>query len=248
MAKTNNIYIKRMRKKRLIKRLILIFILLVALGIIIAQKTDFFVVDTIVYDGDRLITGDFVNSNIDGVKGSNIFIINEEELIKKVRQNPYVDTITISKKLPRTLKVNVKEKKGIYYQKNQDVYEIISDDLHLLERTNSLEGKNLMEIKGLNIQDKDVGMKIDDNIRLEKVLHLIYRAQEKMQVDNKGVSITCLDIADMSNIKVYFGDVEVLLGNDGNLTKKLSDAMKIYIEVKPKEYIKVNHKGSPDCK
>ena len=197
------------------------------------------------------IRADYVGKNIPcllytSVKGSNIIVFNKDELIKKLMQNPYVATVTISKKLPKTLEINVDEKKGIYYQKNGNSFDIISEDLHLLERTNSLDGKNLIEIKGLNTKDKEVGMKIEENTRLEKVLNLLYKAEEKMQKDNKGVSIASLDVNDMSNMKIYFGDIQVLLGNDENLTKKLSDAMNIYIHAKPKEYIKVGHEGSPD--
>ena len=248
MTKSTNVYIQRMKRKKLIKKIILLIILLIALAIVVAQKTQFFIVDTIVYDGDRLITGEFVNSSIDNVKGNNIFTVNSEQLIKNVMKNPYIDSITISKKLPRTLKVNVKEKEGIYYEQTQDIYQIISSDLHLLEKVNSLDGKTLIEVKGLDFKDKEVGMKIEDNTRLEKVLDLLYRAQKKMQDNNVGVSITAIDVSDMSNIRVYFGNIEVMIGNDSDLTKKLSDAMKIYIEAKPTEYIKVNHKGSPDFK
>lgn len=248
MVKSNNVYIRKKRKKRLIKRCILLLILLLGIGTFVAYKTEFFTVDKIVYKGDSLITGEFVKTSAEEVKGSNIIAFNKDELIKKLMQNPYVDTVTISKKLPKTLEVNVNEKKGIYYQKNGNSFDIISEDLHLLERTNSLDGKNLIEIKGLNIKDKEVGMKIEENTRLEKVLNLLYKAEEKIQKDNKGVSITSLDVNDMANMKIYFGDIQVLLGNDENLTKKLSDAMNIYIHAKPKEYIKVGHEGSPDYK
>ena len=248
MVKSNNIYIRKKRKKRLIKRCILLLILLLGIGTFVAYKTEFFIVDKIVYKGDSLITGEFIKTNVEEAKGSNIIVFNKDELIKKLMQNPYVATVTISKKLPKTLEVNVDEKKGIYYEKNGNSFDIISEDLHLLERTNSLEGKNLIEIKGLNTKDKEVGMKIEENKRLEKVLNLLYKAEEKMQKDNKGVSITSLDVNDMSNMKIYFGNIQVLLGNDENLTKKLSDAMNIYIHAKPKEYIKVSHEGSPDYK
>ena len=202
MVKSNNIYIRKKRKKRLIKKCILLLILLLGIGTFLAYKTEFFTVNKIVYKGDSLITGEFVKTNAEEVKGSNIITFNKDELIKKLMQNPYVNTVTISKKLPKTLEVNVNEKKGIYYQKNGNSFDIISEDLHLLERTNSLDGKNLIEIKGLNIKDKEVGMKIEENTRLEKVLNLLYKAEEKMQKDNKGVSITSLDVNDMANMKI----------------------------------------------
>ena len=148
-------------------------ITLLGIGTFVAYKTEFFIVDKIVYKGDSLITGEFIKTNVEEVKGSNIIVFNKDELIKKLMQNPYVATVTISKKLPKTLEVNVDEKKGIYYQKNGNSFDIISEDLHLLERTNSLDGKNLIEIKGLNTKDKEVGMKIEENTRLEKVLNLL---------------------------------------------------------------------------
>ena len=184
MVKSNNIYIRKKRKKRLIKRCILLLILLLGIGTFVAYKTEFFIVDKIVYKGDSLITGEFIKTNAEEVKGSNIIVFNKDELIKKLMQNPYVATVTISKKLPKTLEINVDEKKGIYYQKNGNSFDIISEDLHLLERTNSLDGKNLIEIKGLNTKDKEVGMKIEENTRLEKVLNLLYKAEEKMQKDS----------------------------------------------------------------
>ena len=63
MVKSNNVYIRKKRKKRLIKRCILLLILLLGIGTFVAYKTGFFIVDKIVYKGDSLITGEFIKTN-----------------------------------------------------------------------------------------------------------------------------------------------------------------------------------------
>ena len=89
MVKSNNIYIRKKRKKRLIKKCILLLILLLGIGTFLAYKTEFFTVDKIVYKGDSLITGEFVKTNAEEVKGSNIITFNKDELIKKLMQLQY---------------------------------------------------------------------------------------------------------------------------------------------------------------
>lgn len=246
MAKTTNVYIKKSRRKRAIKRSLIITILLIVAAIIMANKTSYFNINTILYKGDSLITGDYVKEAMEEVKGEKIFSLNKIDIIKKIKENPYIDEVQISKKIPSTIEVNINEKKGIYYEKSGEVYNIISSDLHILEKTNSIEGKKLIELKGLDVANTEVGQSIGDSERSQKVLDLFYKMEEKMQSEQKGVSITSLDISDLSNIKAYFGDVEVKIGNDENLTKKMSDAMNIYIQAKPQKYINVNFNGSPD--
>lgn len=248
MAKTNNVYIKKARKKRKIKRGIILIIFLIIVGVVVAQKTKFFYVNKIEYAGDSIITGEYVKSSTEYLMGTNIITLRGDDISKKLRENPYVDTVQVTKKFPKKLEIKVTEKQGIFYVLDGEEYNIVSSDLKILEKTKSLDGKNFMEIKGLKLSDKEVGEKIDDNSRVEKLLDLVYKMEDKMQKEGKGVSISALNIEDMSNIRAYFGEVEVVLGNDENLTKKMSDAVKIYLEAnpKPEKYINVNFNGSPD--
>lgn len=246
MVNKTNIYIKKARKKRLLKRIIILIVFIIIGGIIFATKTNYFLINSIELEGDHLVTGEYVQSNTENLNGNNIFFIKKNDIMKKLRENPYIDTVKITKKLPKTLKINVTEKKGLFYVLEGKRYNILSSELVLLETVDNIEGKKLIELKGLSVGDKALGEKIEGNHRIEKLLNLMYNMQDKMENDNKGVYITALDVGDMSRIKAYFGEIEILLGNDENITKKMSDAMKIYLEFSPKKYIIVNFNGSPD--
>ena len=56
----------------------MLLILLLGIGTFVAYKTEFFIVDKIVYKGDSLITGEFIKTNAEEVKGSNIIVFNKD--------------------------------------------------------------------------------------------------------------------------------------------------------------------------
>ncbi|MCI5726172.1 MAG: FtsQ-type POTRA domain-containing protein [Clostridium sp.] len=249
MSKSNNVYIQKARKKRMIKRTIYLTILFIIILVLVVWKSGIFSISNIEITGDTIITGKFVEQKTDYLIGNNILLISKDEIKNIIMKNPYVSDVEITRNLPKTLTIEIKEAKGLYYQ-SEDVstYSIISDKLVLLERVDELENNNLVELKGFNTEDKELGDIISDDTRVSSLLDEFYREQEKIIENNENFKITSLDLTNLSDIQVGLGNIKVYLGNDQDIRKKMSDAIQIYKSGRVTSYIKVGFEGTPDFK
>jgi cell division protein FtsQ len=58
----------------------------------------------------------------ESLKGENILFLNEKDFEKRLKENPYIKNMVINKKYPNTLEIEVVEKKGLYYVKQEQEY------------------------------------------------------------------------------------------------------------------------------
>ncbi|PRR82928.1 cell division protein FtsQ/DivIB [Clostridium vincentii] len=240
MAKTKNEYIKKAKKKRFIKRIIIISILLLICGGSIVTYTDIFKIEKVICTGENLVTGDYVLEKSESLKGENILFLNKKDFEKILKENPYVKNIVINKKYPSTLEIEIVEKKGLYYVKQGEEYNIISSDMIYVEKTNSIEGRKLIELTGVDLSDKVLGDNIGGNIRIEKVLNDMYSVEQFIDENEMNIEIKTLDIADLANIKVYLASIEIYIGNDEDVYSKMIRALGIYETGLAEKYIDIS--------
>lgn len=249
MGKQNNIYIKKARRKRLIKRTITFTIISIILVLLIMFKTNIFIIKNISSSGDNLITKEYVLKTMEQYKGENIFAINKNEIIRNVKNNPYVKNIEITRKFPGTLNINIEEAKGLYYYYDGDYYCIVTNDLIVLEKKDNVENDDLIEISGFDVSiSRNLGEQIQENNRITTLLDELYQEQNVIKEKNEDFKITKIDISNMSNINIYLNNIQVIIGSDENVRSKMSNAILIYKTGLPKEYINVGFNGTPDFK
>ena len=175
----------------------------------IVTYTDIFKIKKVNCIGENLVTGNYVIEKSESLKGENILFLNKKDFEKRLKENPYIKNIVINKKYPNTLEIEIIEKKGLYYIKQGEEYNIISCDMIYVEKTNSIEGRNLIELRGVDLSGKVLGDNIGGNTRIEQVLTDIYSVEQFISEDEMNIEITTLDIADLSKIKAYLGSIEV---------------------------------------
>lgn len=248
MGSNENRYIKKARRKRMIKRIVFIMILVIIAGGLFVTKSNVFLIKKVNVTGGDLITKDIINEKVKQIKGQNIFFVKSSEVKKLLKSDPYVDKSTIKRKLPSTLEVNVTEKNVGYYVKIGDNYDIISSDLVLLEKVNKLKTEDLIQITGLNGTNNKLGeayVNTKGDKRLEDFLVNLYEIKKANKTDNK---ITMVNVANINKIKIYFKDVEVKVGNGENLVKKMRTALSILEDKKlnlKNGYIDLSFDGTP---
>lgn len=248
MSKTNNIYIKRAHRKRFIKKVIFIFALLIVAFIIVAFKTKVFYISNIKISGNNLITKDYVEEKSKYLNNTNLITMDKDILKKKLKENPYIKKVNISRKYPKTLIINVKEAKGLFYIKKDNQYAIISSDLIYLENVSSINNKNLIEIEGIDVSDNNIGDLVNKNIKIKKLLNELYMEQNVIKNNKEDFVIKSVNVQDMNNITLYINNIKVFLGNSNETRTKMSDAVLVYKSKLPKEYINVSFNSSPDFK
>lgn len=251
MGASGNKYIKKAKRKRLIKKSIFIVILLLIAGGLIVTKSNLFLIKNIKVNGENLVTKDLIDEKLQSIKGENIFFIKSSEVEKTLKSDPYVNSIILKRHFPSTLEVNVKEKNIGYYVKYGNEYDVISSDLVLLEKVDKLKGTGLIELKGIKSEGRKIGEKyVDTNgdKRLENFLETLYEIKNANTTKNK---ITMVDVNNINNIIVYFNDVKVKVGNGNDLIKKINTALNILEDKKlnfKKGYIDLSFEGTPVIK
>lgn len=248
MKKITNKYILKARRKRIKKRLFITLIFLIVIGIVVINKTDVFIIDKVMLEGDNLITGKYVQEKAETLNGLNIVYIDKKSIIKDFKRNPYVEELTIKRVYPNKLKINVKEAKGLYYVNKDESYYIISSNMILLEEIDSIEDKKLIELRGIDIENLNLGDKVSNEKKIEKIAEDFYNMEQVIEENGEEFSITAVDLSNMSNLKAYIGNIEIFLGTYENVFKKMSDAVQIYKNFDVTESINVSFDGSPDFK
>lgn len=245
MVKIDNVYIKKAKKKRMIKKIIISMIFIAICCIIFVTQTSFFNIKEVQCVGDYVVTGEDIIVKTDTLIDDNILFVNKKDIVKNLKDNPYIESVDIKRKLPNKLILDVKEKKGIFYIGEEGNYSIVSDELILLEKIDTIEGRELIELKGIEVSNTEIGAKIEESDRINKILYYFYKMASLLKQQGEEVVITSLDITDFTAIKANIGEVEVRLGNDEDLIKKMNNSINIYKSGLVGSYIDVSFEGSP---
>lgn len=248
MAKTDNEYIRKAKKKRKIKKVIIFSILLIICAFIIVTYTDVFKIKNIKCSEDNIITKDFVIEKSKELQGRNLIFLTKEEVKENFRENPYVEEVRYKKKYPNTIELSVSEKKGLFFVRTENDFNILSDEMVYLEKTNNIDGRNLIEIIGVDLSGKALGECVSKSDREKEILRDIYKVEQFLNENLKNVKISSINISDLSNLLCYFDNIKVMLGSDEDLINKLKTAAIVFNQGAVQEYINVSFNGSADFK
>lgn len=245
--KTTNEFIKRAKKRKLMRKIILMSIILFIGIILFITKSNVFIVKKVSILGNPIMSGEDVKEKTQNLIGKNIFFISNKDIVKTAEENPYVRSVEITKVYPRQINIKINEKQGIYCSERDGKYFIFSDKGIFLEKTDSIENRNLIQLIGLDedLENMNLGDCISDNTRIINILNVFYQIAD---VNPSNYKIDYIDLTDLMNIKIYIGDVEGRLGNDENITDKMNKLIHIIenpeIDIK-KGYVDVGFNGSP---
>ena len=180
-AKEIQAKIKRRRKEKEAKRrreqqrfwIILSSVLLLA-GAFVFSLSGFFTVDHIEVRGSTHFTSEEIINIAHAVPGRNLIYHPEKQEIKKyLEQNPYIKSAKVTRKLPSTLVITVKERQQACAFKYDDDYLVMDDEGILLRKTRT-EPKITM-IKGLVVNKIKLGELIgmEDPMLFQKTLKIV---------------------------------------------------------------------------
>ncbi|NRX49873.1 hypothetical protein [Clostridium beijerinckii] len=114
-----------------------------------------------------------------------------------------------------------------------------------MKKTDSVENRSLVNVKGIDLKDVALGQKMIDDSRVLDFLDIFYQI---IKINPTNYKIDYVDISDFTNIKVYVGKVEGRLGNDENIPDKMNKLL--HIIQNPdigivKGYVDVGFNGAP---
>lgn len=241
-------FIKAKKRKKLIKKLTLITIVVVVGGFIFIAKAPIFNIKAITFKGNVTISSEVLLSEVSDRIGLNIFTVNERKIREEILKNRYVSTVDIKRKGINTLEINITEEAPVYYINNGVKLLIINNDLEVLEEVDNIDGRNLVEIKGVDLSVKDDDSRVDEFNSYKSILTNFYPF---ISQNREAIYLSSLDVSNIVNIIGYIGNVEIFFGDDSDLYNKMENVYRIMLDDNiniAKGYINVSFNGSPVIK
>ena len=181
---------KRKKSLKIIEVLFLIVIIIAA--ILLFLLSPIFKINNIQVKGNEKIPTNEIISLSTIEKGTNLFRVNKRDTIKKIKQNAYVESVTINRKILDTIEINIKERKTAYMLEYKGSYAYIDNNGYILE-ISSTELEGIPKLKGYKT--------IEENIKSGNRL-------ETEDVDNLKVISKILDVAENYEIKQYISSID----------------------------------------
>ena len=217
---------KRRKQKKILRKIILWAVLIVGIAavIVILSLTVFFKIQTITIKGNSVYTAQEISAVLPIEKDKNLFLTDTSSAEEKLETNlPYIYDAQISRKLPSTIIVNIKETEKIYAIKNKDkTYTLLDDNFKVLEIGAAKRPKKSVLIKKAALNTATAGNTAEfTNKKTKENLQKIIAAAKKLKL-NKITEIYSVDIN--NNYIVHDGRITIKLGSAENLEDKLYSA------------------------
>ena len=196
-------------------------------GFIFITKAPIFNIKSITFKGNVTISSEVLLSGVSDRIGLNIFTVNEKDIKEEVLKNRYVSTVDIKRKGINTLEINITEEAPVYYINNGIELLIINNDLEVLEEVDNIEGRNLVEIKGIDLSVKDDESRVDEFNSYKNILTNFYPFISK---NRESIYLSSLDVSNIVNIIGYIGNVEIFFGDDSDLYNKMENVYRIMLD------------------
>lgn len=219
--KQNNVKKKKNRKK--IKRIIKYFAILLILvsGCLYAMLSPIFQIQEIEVENENIITKEQIISLSEIQLGENIFRINKKETIHKIKQNAYIESVSIKRKFPDKIVISIQERMPTFMLEFGNAYLYLNNQGYILEASN--QEIQVPKIKGYKLMAEKCTpgnrLEKDDLEKLEDVLKIMEVAKSNELED----IITQINIEDKQDYIIYLASEEktVYLGDTSDLTTKM---------------------------
>ena len=218
-----NIKIDKRERKRLKRQKslrVLILLLIIAGMIIFMLISPIFNIEKIIVNGNEQISSDTIIS-LSGLEiGNNIFRNLSSEVIKNIKENAYIENVTMKRKFPNTIEISVEERKIAYQIKVVDSNVYIDYQGYILDK--STETQNVPIIEGLHTSQNELlnstRLVSEDISYLNTILKIAENAKklEIYSLINKIIIENNEFVLYLPNEKKY-----VYLGNNADITNKM---------------------------
>lgn len=145
------------KRRRIIALIILIVIILVAVVAILLSSNLFNIKKIIVINNNKVTADEIIQSSGLAID-DNMFKSLGRTVKEKIKINPYIEDVKITRKLDGTVIVDITERTPTFSIKGEEEYFYINNQGYILEKTNSTD--ILPIIYGYSTTDVDVGQRL----------------------------------------------------------------------------------------
>ncbi len=235
-SKNTNENVIPMEKQKSTKKVVLtiikiIFIIALFTGIIIfIMTTSIFNVTKIEILGNYRVTKQRIESLSQINLNVNTYRYSKMQIAGYIKEEPYIESVQVKRKLPNTIRIEVKERMPNYIIMYSSSYVYIDNYGYILEISN--EPLSLPIIEGYTTNQEKIvpgnRLEIEDLERLNTVLK-ITEAMQNTEILDK---LTSIDISDKNNyiIKMEKERKTVYLGDSSNINDRVLMLKEILIK------------------
>ena len=216
---------ERKRQKR-IKRVKFILKLVVIIGIIAGGTTFalvspiFNIKDIIVTDNNKVPNDTIISLSTLQLE-QNIFKFYNKNIENKIKENPYIEKVTIHRKLPSTVEIKVTERVAQYAVDYMGKYAYINTQGYILELAENNQDMPIIQGASTNEEEFQLGNRLnnEDLNKLEDVIAIM----DVMKQYKLNEKVTIIDISNKNEYIIYLADEKkkVHIGDTSNLSNKI---------------------------
>ena len=207
---------KKIRRRRLIISLIILLVMAIIV-LAIMCLTIFFPVLNVEAKGSEIYTsGELIDAS--GInEETNLFTVSEEQIEKTIKEKlPYVDTVTLKRELPDTVKLYVTDAVEYACIQVDEEYFVISESGFVLNKYDEIPQNTFLV--NIGIKKCDIGTQI--SYLDDRAAELSKRIADLLS--KSDIKINSIDVSNNVSLTVRVCDrFDVKLGTEENLEKKI---------------------------
>lgn len=234
---------KKKKKRKLNKRgRIIVFCIkwitiigIIAGGVVFALTSPMFNIKEISVINNNQISSEQIVSLSQIQLETNIFKINKSQVIENIKQNAYVESVEITRRLPNKIQISIKERTRKFNIRYLNHYAYINSQGYILEIAD--EKVDLPIIEGIKTTEEEIEpgkrLCVEDLEKLEVALRIVSTCTDCNIADK----ITSINIANENEYSIYMEEEKktIYLGDASNLSNRILYVQMILEEEKDKE-------------
>lgn len=210
---------KKKKLKKIIK-LITLFLLIIG-GFVFALVSPIFNIKEIQVSNNNQIATETIISLSQLQLEQNLFRFNKNKIEKEIKTNPYIESVTIKRKIPSKIEISVKERNRNYNVEFLNGYAYINNQGYILEISD--QKLDLPTIQGISTDAEQIvegnRLNTEDLEKIETVIQIM-NICKNYELDQK---VSAIDITNKNNYIIYMNEEKKIinLGDESNLSTKM---------------------------
>ena len=192
---------------------------------VVAACTVFFRVENIEVNGHSAYTAEQIIGAAEVEQGDNLFAVNKFKVMRQIISRlPYVDEISVSRRLPNTLVINVVECVPAAAIQGSDAWWIIDTKGKILERTDETRAAEFPPLTGLTPDSPVVGSQLEVAEGEENKLASLEKLFAALAARGMTDQAESFDLTAINFIKMGYGGrftVKIPMNTDFNQAAKI---------------------------
>lgn len=214
---------------------IFIIMILIALLTVFICTSSLFNINIITVTGNKKLSENKVIS-ISGLEmHTNIFKFNKSKIINNIKENAYIEDVSLKRKLPNTVEIDVKERVVTYMLQFADSYVYINNQGYMLEISNEKLEVPVLVGFTTDLSNITAGNRLNKD-DLEK-MNMVIKIYEIAKINNLANLITKIDISNDKNYTIILESENktVYLGDCSDLNARMVHLVTILEQSKGKK-------------